>query len=326
MPSIVDYSLPISDIVRDSTKDVHDALIEKEGTKALLSGTLSKEDYILFLMILYQIYDNLERGLERHATHPALEPTYNPTLLYRTPALDKDIAHLSQTTAWKESDLYKELSTSPPEVLKVYVNRLQQLTETSPERLLAHAYVRYMGDMSGGQNIRRILAKSYELDEQEGSGVQFYDFKELKDSKRAGLGELRRIKDWYRRGMNSATENNAEWKAAILEEATQAFIWHADIFEFLATETGPEDDLTFDDEQFPLVVEGGRPKSTWSSGFAMTSFAAVLLAFCLGHFTLVVGGFTGTKGKEKWALLDAWFKSIVPQVGAWLESSSSSSI
>jgi hypothetical protein len=66
--------------------------------------------------------------------------------------------------------------------------------------------------------------------------------------------------------------------AAILEEATQAFIWHADIFEFLATETGPEDDLTFDDEQFPLVVEGGRPKSTWSSGFAMTSFAAVLLA------------------------------------------------
>ena len=63
-----------------------------------------------------------------------------------------------------------------------------------------------MGDLSGGQNIRHVLAKAYDLDEAEDFGISFYVFKELKSANRATIGEMKRIKEWFRAGMNIAGE------------------------------------------------------------------------------------------------------------------------
>ena len=76
--------------------------------------------------------------------------------------------------------------------------------------LLSHAYARYLGDLSGGQTIRYTLGKAYDLDLDSaascGPGVAFYEFKELRSSRTANQGELKRIKEWFKEGMNDAGE------------------------------------------------------------------------------------------------------------------------
>ena len=46
---------------------------------------------------------------------------------------------------------------------KTYVNRIQTISESKPELLVAHAYTRYLGDLSGGQILKKYCSKSYEL-------------------------------------------------------------------------------------------------------------------------------------------------------------------
>lgn len=92
----------------------------------------------------------------------------------------------------------------PPQ-LTAYIARIEELSDSSdPTPLLAHSYVRYLGDLSGGQTIRRTLGKAYDLDEDVGLGLAFYAFKELRSAKPAGQGEMKRIKEWFREGMNTA--------------------------------------------------------------------------------------------------------------------------
>lgn len=139
----------------------------------------------------------IETALDQHATYPTLEPTYNPTLLARAPALSADIAYLLDVpeSSWKSHPIHKDLVTpSLPPALQTYITRLQTLAASpDPSPLLAHSYVRYLGDLSGGQSIRRIISKAYGLEEegQEGKelGVSFYVFKELRGSKEASIYE-----------------------------------------------------------------------------------------------------------------------------------------
>jgi heme oxygenase len=103
--------------------------------------------------------------------------------------------------------------TSPPKPFVEYTMRLQELSESSdPTRLLAHAYVRYLGDMSGGQFIRRRIAKAYDLDVDRGDGIRFYDFKKLDSSESANIGDLKKIKEWYRDGMNAGIGDETHLK------------------------------------------------------------------------------------------------------------------
>jgi len=110
--------------------------------------------------------------------------------------------------------MHVALLSSFPEPLAAYICRLRKIADSAdPSPLLAHAYVRYMGDLSGGQIIRRRLAKAYGLElSNAGSGLDFYDFKELGGSQRANMPEVKRIKDWFRDGMNAGVGNDPQLK------------------------------------------------------------------------------------------------------------------
>ncbi len=152
----------------------------------------------------------LDGALERHATHPILEPIYNPTLLARASAISADISYFLEVDNWQDHPLHQKLlalSSVEGQQLNAYVTRINSLADQEdPSGLLGHSYVRYLGDLSGGQNIRHILAKAYSLDEAEDLGISFYAFKELKSANRAAMGEVKRIKEWFRAGMNTAGE------------------------------------------------------------------------------------------------------------------------
>jgi heme oxygenase len=61
--------------------------------------------------------------------------------LARRPALAHDLAVLSTVPA------------DPPAAALLWMDRLRQLADTEPHRFLAHVYVRYGGDLSGGQQL-----------------------------------------------------------------------------------------------------------------------------------------------------------------------------
>lgn len=159
----------------------------------------------------------LERALEQHADHPILHPTYNPTLLFRTTNLSLDISLLLETSesSWRSHPMHRALMESPPLPLTRYITRLESIAESpDPSALLAHAYVRYLGDLSGGQIIRAKVAKAYGLDN--GFGTSFYEFKPLGGTGIATIGDMKKIKEWYREGMNAAVGNDQVLKCELI--------------------------------------------------------------------------------------------------------------
>ncbi|KAL0579867.1 hypothetical protein V5O48_002114 [Marasmius crinis-equi] len=315
MRATIDYSRPLSDVLRESTKEAHQSIEASSGASLLLSGKLSKEEYVRFLMMLWHVYAALELALERHANHPVLEPTYNPPLLQRAPALSADISHLLGVpeSSWKSHPIHKALLETAPQALTDYVDRIHELADSEdPSRLVAHGYVRYLGDLSGGQTIRHTIAKSYALDEKSGLGTAFYAFKELASTKPANQGEMKRIKDWYRAGMNDGAGSNTELKASIADEASRVFYLNSGLFG--AIDIGDDERARLiklsspqpEEEESILITPPPRPDE---KGYSVASVAALIAAVSLAHFALTVGGFTGSRGYAKLDVVEGWIDS-----------------
>lgn len=81
-----------------------------------------------------------------------------------------------------------------------------------PEYLVAHAYTRYLGDLSGGQVLGRITQKSLGL--KNGEGLSFFSF--------PAVSSPTLFKQLYRSRMNSL-ELTEEQRRGVLEEAVAAF-------------------------------------------------------------------------------------------------------
>jgi heme oxygenase len=187
--------------------------------------------------------------------------------------------------------------SSPPAALTTYVDRISAISDSEdPSPLIAHAYVRYLGDLSGGQNIRHTLAKAYDLDEASGEGVSFYAFKELTSSKPASLGEMKRIKDWFRDAMDKGAGDNVVVKATIAQEAQAVFYYNGDLFNAILDN--------------PEMIPQRRSKSQSGSGLVLSSVLAVITTVSLVHFFLVVGGFSGPRGYARLAAAEQWIGSL----------------
>ncbi|KAF9013319.1 hypothetical protein BDQ17DRAFT_1343204 [Cyathus striatus] len=308
----IDYTQPLALLLRESTREAHTTVEHSPGAGLLLGGSLAKDEYVRYLMMLWHVYDAFEDALDKHATHPSLEPTYNPTLLARAPALAADISYLLQVSesSWKSHPIHTSLLTTTPPGLKAYISRIQELADASdPSPLLAHSYVRYLGDLSGGQTIRRIIAKAYELDEASGQGISFYSFKELQTSKPAGLGEMKRIKEWFREGMNAAGDRGgSDVKASVVREANTAFDLNTGLFSSIhlkEIERKKDETSTIGDDTTLEAQVAPKEKT-----YTFAQVIAVIAAVCLAHFLLVIGGFTGERGYQKLLAVDQWMRNM----------------
>ncbi|TFK40749.1 hypothetical protein BDQ12DRAFT_679958 [Crucibulum laeve] len=306
--STIDLTQPLATLLRESTHEAHETVENSPSAKLLLSGGLAQDEYIRYLMMLWHVYDTFERALDRHAAHPTLEPTYNPTLLARAPLLAADISYLLgvQESSWQTHPMYLSLFSSMPGPLQDYVSRIQEISDSSdPSPLLAHSYVRYLGDLSGGQTIRHVISKAYDLDETEGLGLSFYAFKELRTAKPASQGEMKRIKDWFRAGMNAAGETSAAVKVAVIAEANMAFNLNAGLFSTIKLKDKGSKDLL--SKEIAVQVEHAQPEE---KTYPIGQVIAVIAAVCLAHFLIVVGGFTGNKGYQKLLAIEAWLRNF----------------
>ncbi|KAG8905422.1 hypothetical protein FRB99_008968 [Tulasnella sp. 403] len=237
--SKLDLSQPVSVLLKESTKIAHEKAETSDGAKALLSGALPRDEYIRFLFALWHVYSALEAALDDCSEHPSIAPIYNPPILRRTEAISSDISWFLQTSStpsdWQRHPAYRSFLPLPTAV-RSYVSRIQTLAaQPDPTPLIAHAYVRYLGDLSGGQFIKRIIAKAYSTD---GQGTNFYEFARpgsgVLDG-RANSGDLLKLKAWFKQGMDDAVQIDHA-KRAVVDEAILTFRLNEDILSILGRE------------------------------------------------------------------------------------------
>lgn len=162
----------------------------------------------------------------------------------------------------------------------IYVRRLLAIQNSdvqgSEDVLLAHAYVRYLGDLSGGQHIRKRVEKLWPMEQSEDvvdqdAGFAFYTFP--MPTEPAGLTASiwhRQLKDCFRVAMDAGVNVTLPvlWREEALrvqgEEASLAFELNKDLFEGLI---GNEPDsvrrpLEAMSQKMPQLT---RRDSVWSS-------------------------------------------------------------
>ncbi|KAM9770691.1 heme oxygenase [Menidia menidia] len=241
----------LSEQIKKVTKENH---VRAENTELMLSfqrGKVTLPQYKLLLCSLYEIYLALEEELDRNSNHPSVAPIYFPTELARLESIEKDLEYFYGPD-WKEK-------VAVPAATKRYCHRLRQIGKENPEYLVAHAYTRYLGDLSGGQVLSRIAQKSMGL--KGGEGLSFFAF--------PGVSSPNLFKQLYRSRMNSV-ELTEEEKNGVLEEAVRAFELNIQVFDDLqkmlnVTENEQQDRLTHSKPitaktlQIPTMVNSFSP-------------------------------------------------------------------
>lgn len=202
--------------LRAGTRALH-AQAERAGIMGpLLRRELPRPAYRALLASLLPIYEALEAALADPALPASLHALWQPGLA-RVPALRADLSALALGCA-----------EAAPEVVPVseagaYAAHLRSLARRTPLLLAAHAYVRYLGDLNGGQVLARVVRAAYG----DGAPVAFYAF----DDGPALAASLREALD--------AAAPAAEAQALLLREAQAAFGRHVRLFEALSRLPAP---------------------------------------------------------------------------------------
>ncbi|XP_043086790.1 heme oxygenase-like isoform X2 [Puntigrus tetrazona] len=201
----------LSEQIKAVTKDVHVRAENTELMRSYQRGQVSLQQYQLLLCSLYKIYEALEEALDINASHEAVAPIYFPQELARLEAIKKDLEYF-YGQSWREK-------MTVPAATQRYTQRLREVGRDHPEYLLAHAYTRYLGDLSGGQVLGRITQKSLGLTS--GQGLSFFSF--------PSVSSPMLFKQLYRSRMNSV-ELTEEQRSGVLQEALQAFELNIQVF------------------------------------------------------------------------------------------------
>ena len=154
--------------LREATGAAHTAAERTAFVKHLFKGTLLRDGYVGLIRALHPVYVALEAAMGAHKDDAVVGMVYDPTL-NRAASLEQDLEFFAGKN-WRSIPVVKSASD--------YADHLTALGKTMPRGLVAHAYVRYLGDLSGGQMMGRSVAKTYEAGE---AGTNFYNFKDVAD-------------------------------------------------------------------------------------------------------------------------------------------------
>lgn len=165
----------LSEEVRDNISGIHDRLENHAFSALLFSGRIDVSLYVGYLEGLQSVYSALEDAIRQLASDPLICPL-NHKPLQRLPAI--------------QADLPRNRPVGPEPIIPELSGWIQENCPASPEHVLAAAYVRYMGDLGGGQVLKRRLQKAWnEVPEHSKPGLTFFDFEESAGSLRDRIRE-----------------------------------------------------------------------------------------------------------------------------------------
>jgi len=201
-----------SEALRTRTRHDHD---DSEGAafmRDLMSGAGTREDYIALVAQHFFIYEALEQVARRLRDDP-VAASFVTDKLTRLPALEADLEFLIGPS-WREQ-------VAPLPTTVDYVARIHEVADW-PGGFVAHHYTRYLGDLSGGQIILRVMQKRFGFDT---NGVGFYLFDEIADPAE--------FKNTYRAQLDAAGWD-ADERERVIEEVVRAYRYNTDLFNDLA--------------------------------------------------------------------------------------------
>ncbi|BCJ44097.1 heme oxygenase [Actinoplanes ianthinogenes] len=185
----------------------------------LLGGAVPPAGFAALTAQYLIIYRELEAAAVAMRANPVAADFADPALS-RIAALESDLAHLYGPD-WAAH-------VRPVPATQRYADRLREHCHTSPAHFVAHHYVRYLGDLSGGQLVGRKVAATYGLGS---AGTAFYRFDRIADPKA--------YKTAYRTRLDALGLPDAALDT-LVAESQLAFALNAAVFHELGT-AYPED-------------------------------------------------------------------------------------
>jgi len=182
-----------------ATKSLH-SQAERSGIIAsILRGEASRRGYAMMLRNLLPAYAALELGLDAHSDTPGVHRMVRPET-YRSAAIEADLRAI-------EGDSWRDTLPLLVEGDR-YAIAVAQAAEYDGGRLIAHAYTRTLGDLSGGQIMQKMLARSLGFGPEE---LAFYRFPDIAD--------ITAYKAEYRRELDAAGTEVHDAEAVTVEAA-----------------------------------------------------------------------------------------------------------
>lgn len=189
--------------LRTATQALHTQAERSGVVRELLRGTITRDAYGLYLRSLLPAYRALEEGLENRRKEVVVAG-FARRELYRTSAIEADLAALCGT-GWSRALPVLPAASSYALLIEAAGR------EASGSALVAHSYVRYFGDLSGGQILRRLLARSLRLPD---AALSLYEF--------LGIADLEAFKSELREAVDAAGRRLAS-PQRVIDEALHAF-------------------------------------------------------------------------------------------------------
>ncbi|MER3390667.1 MAG: biliverdin-producing heme oxygenase [Microcella sp.] len=201
--------IPFSRLVRERTARGHRSSESATFMSDLMTGEGSRQDYVALVEQHYFIYEALESVQPAMRANPDLSPFLSPALT-RLPALESDLEYLLGDD-WRDR-------VAPLEVTRRYAARILEVAATWPAGYIAHHYTRYLGDLSGGQYIAKVMARRFGFDS---NGIGFYLFDQIADPAA--------FKDTYRAQLD-AVDWSEEERERVIDEVMAAYDMNTELF------------------------------------------------------------------------------------------------
>jgi heme oxygenase len=193
----------LATLLRVGTQKSHSAAESTDFIKCFLKGVVDKTSYSRLVGNLYFVYKAIEEEFEVHKNDPVLSKLYYREL-WREKSLELDMLFYFGSN-WREE-------VKPTAACEKYLARIREISATDPVLLVAHAYTRYMGDLSGGQILKKIAKESMGL--ADGDGTAFYEFDDIRN-----VGEFKKS---YRTALDTLPVDEANAQR-IVDEANDSF-------------------------------------------------------------------------------------------------------
>lgn len=201
--------IPFSTALRERSSGAHSGSEHAGFMADLMKGAGSREDYIALVAQHWFIYDALEAAAATMKNDPVAS-VFITEKLTRLPAIEADLAFLI-------GDDWRERITALPETER-YAARIAEVGDSWPGGFVAHHYTRYLGDLSGGLFIGKIMARQFGFDT---NGIGFYLFAEIADPKA--------FKEVYREQLDAAPWDGAE-RERVIDEVLAAYEFNTELF------------------------------------------------------------------------------------------------
>ena len=227
--------------LREGTKYSHTMAKNTTYIKLFLKGIVEQESFRKLLANLYFVYGTLEAELLRHQNHPVVSLIYFPEL--------NRIANIEKDLAFYYGDNWQE-EIVPSEAGKIYAARIKEVANSEPILLVAHAYVRSLGDISADQALKNIVRSAMNLPPEQ--GTKFYEFEAF-----SSVEVRKAFKMKYRNTLDSLPVDD-ELAQKIVAEANYAFALDRDVIHALE----PEVKASIGDRVFDLITRQELPDST----------------------------------------------------------------